>query len=102
MFPVSGDCNPSVSPGAVDLEGVSSVHFGDDVHSDVYMVLSRFQPLNRPHLQVDISSDSQIVVKLYDAPPEPLDMSMVVDRVAQLSQVSHFTFYAIFNIKKNY
>ena len=40
---------------------------------------------------MDISSDSQVVVEsptLYEAPAEPLDMSMFVDRVAKLSQVS--------------
>ena len=66
-----------MSPGAVDREGVSLVDFGDDAQSDVYMVL-------RPHSPVDMSSDSQIVVKS----TEPLDMSMVVDRVAQFSQLS--------------
>ena len=80
VLSVPGHCHPSLSPGAVNREGVSS-----DVQSDTSMVLSRF------HSAVDISSDSQIVVEsttLYDAPAEPLDMSTVVHRVAQLSQVS--------------
>ena len=87
----SGDCQPSVSPGAVDRQGVSSVDICDYAQSDVSMVLSRFQPLNQPHSPVDMSSDSQIVVEsptLYDTPAEPLDMSTVVDRVAQVSQAS--------------
>ena len=55
------------------------------------MMLSHFQPLNRRQSPVDVFSDSQIVVEspsLYDALAEPLDMSTVVDRVAQLSQSS--------------
>ena len=87
----SGDCQPSVSPGAVDREGVGTVDVSDDAQLDVSMVLSQFQPLNGPHSPVYMSSDSQIVVEsptLYDAPAEPLDMSTVVDSVGQLSQVS--------------
>ena len=48
------------------------------------MVLGQFQ-------LVDISKDSQVVVEsptFYEALAEPLDMSMFVDRVAKLSQVS--------------
>ena len=37
-----------MSPGAIDREDVSSVDVGDDAQSDVSMLLSRFQPLNRP------------------------------------------------------
>ena len=86
-FSRSSDYQASVAPVVVDREGVSSVDFGDDVQSDVSMVLSRFQPLNRPYSPVDISSDSQVVVespRLYETPAEPLDMSTFVDMVAKL------------------
>ena len=54
---------------------VSSVDSGDNNQTDLSLQLSRFQPLNRPHSPVDISSDSQVVVESpspYEAPAVPV------------------------------
>ena len=48
--------------------------------------LCRFQPLNQPHLTVDISSDLQVVVE--SATPVPVNISAFVDRMMQSSQIS--------------
>ena len=53
--------------------------------------LSRFQPLNRSHSPVDISSDSQVVVESpshYEAPAVPVNISVLVESIVQLSQIS--------------
>ena len=77
-------CHQSVSV----RESVSSVDSGDNVQSDLSLVMSQFQPLNQPHSPVDMSSNSQVVMESptqYEVLAEPFDIYTAVDRVAQLS-----------------
>ena len=53
--------------------------------------LSRFQPLNRSHSSVDISSDSPVVVESpshHEASAVPVNISALVESVVQSSQIS--------------
>ena len=70
---------------------VSSVDSDDTNQTNLSMELSQFQPLNRPHSPVDISSDSQVVVEspmYYEALTVLMDIYALVESVVQLSQIS--------------
>ena len=43
------------------------------------MVPSRFQPLNRPYLPVDISSDSQVVATFLSLTEHAADLSLLLE-----------------------
>ena len=73
-----------------DRVSVSSVNSGDDEQTDMSLEPSRFEPLNHPTSPVQ-SGASQVVVELpshYEALTVPVDVSALLDSVAQMSQLS--------------
>ena len=80
LLPTGRQAEPILGPGSPPNPGWVSVRW-TPVITIKQLELSRFQPLNRPHSLVDISSDSQVVMELpthYETPAVAVDISALI------------------------